>query len=70
MFPARLRPAEMWLTTYAHLAWNAPFYQRFGFETMADAACGPEIREVLAAQRAVLPERSSAWGCACGCNGG
>lgn len=45
----------LWLTTYAHVAWNAPYYQRFGFMLVADSACGPELRTTLALQRAALP---------------
>ena len=48
--------APLWLTTYAHVAWNAPYYRRFGFVTVADADCGPELRRVLASQRAALPD--------------
>ncbi len=44
-----------WLTTYAHVAWNAPYYCRFGFEVVGDEDCGPELRETLSIQRAVLP---------------
>lgn len=46
---------ELWLTTYAHLAWNAPFYAHHGFALMPEAACGPEIRTILESQRACLP---------------
>ncbi len=45
----------LWLTTYAHLAWNGPYYARRGFVAVPEAACGPELRAVLAVQRAVLP---------------
>jgi GNAT superfamily N-acetyltransferase len=45
----------LWLTTYAHLAWNAPYYERAGFRLVADEACGADIREVLQKQRAVMP---------------
>lgn len=47
---------ELWLTTYAHLPWNAPFYARHGFAIVPEAACGPEVRAILAGQRACLPD--------------
>src|SRR5262249_19175010 len=33
----------LWLTTYAHLAWNRPFYERNGFEVVPDERCLPGI---------------------------
>lgn len=49
-------PGEpLWLTTYAHVPWNAPYYQRFGFTLVEDAACGPELQSTLTTQRAALP---------------
>jgi GNAT superfamily N-acetyltransferase len=45
----------LWLTTYAHIAFNAPFYERRGFERVPEAQAGPELLALLAAQRAVLP---------------
>jgi GNAT superfamily N-acetyltransferase len=47
---------ELWLTTYAHLPWNAVYYRRLGFEPVPDAACGPELLAFLRSQRAVLPQ--------------
>lgn len=46
----------LWLTTYAHVPWNAPFYVRFGFRVVPETSCGPELRQVLAIQRAALPD--------------
>ncbi|HEV8444104.1 MAG TPA: GNAT family N-acetyltransferase [Steroidobacteraceae bacterium] len=46
---------EFWLTTYDHLAWNRPFYERHGFVVMPDSACGPELQEVRAMERKWLP---------------
>jgi GNAT superfamily N-acetyltransferase len=43
----------LWLTTYRHLSWNRPFYERMGFAVVEEI--GPEMREVLAAQRRALP---------------
>jgi ribosomal protein S18 acetylase RimI-like enzyme len=45
----------LWLTTYAHLHWNRPFYERAGFEVVAEASCGPELLEILRLQRLWLP---------------
>ncbi|MCB9634665.1 MAG: GNAT family N-acetyltransferase [Sandaracinus sp.] len=45
----------LWLTTYAHLAWNGPYYARHGFVRQAEDSCGPELLAILASQRAVLP---------------
>lgn len=45
----------MWLTTYAHLPWNRPFYERFGFQAIREAECPPEILAILAEQRRWLP---------------
>jgi GNAT superfamily N-acetyltransferase len=50
---------ELWLTTYDHVPWNGPFYERAGFLPVPESECGPEVRATLDAQRAVLlaPER-------------
>jgi GNAT superfamily N-acetyltransferase len=45
----------LWLTTYAHVPWNAPFYERLGFAQVADASCGPELLARLVSEREVLP---------------
>jgi GNAT superfamily N-acetyltransferase len=47
--------AELWLTTYAHLAWNAPYYERHGFAVVPESQCNAALRAVLAEQRATLP---------------
>jgi len=46
---------NVWLTTYAHLPWNGPYYRRLGFEVVPEEKCSPELRAVLASQRAALP---------------
>lgn len=46
---------ELWLTTYSHLPWNGPFYEKLGFSEVPEAICGPEMREVLREQRRLLP---------------
>lgn len=45
----------LWLTTYAHLPWNRPFYERFGFRPVPESECGPEVLDALARQRESLP---------------
>lgn len=45
----------VWLTTYDHMPWNRPFYQRHGFRAAPEAEWGAGIRTIIAAQREVLP---------------
>lgn len=45
----------LWLTTYGHVAWNRPYYERLGFEVMSELVCGPAMREILRTQRETLP---------------
>lgn len=47
---------SLWLTTYAHLPWNGPYYERHGFVVINESECGPEICAILRAQREVLPD--------------
>jgi GNAT superfamily N-acetyltransferase len=49
------REGELWLTTYDHLAWNRPWYERLGFRRVPTAEHGPDLRRTLAAERAALP---------------
>lgn len=46
----------LWLTTYSHLPWNRPYYERHGFFTIKDSECGTELCAVLRDQRAALPD--------------
>lgn len=46
---------SLWLTTYAHLPWNQPFYQRCGFGVVEEWQCGTELREQLRFERRWLP---------------
>jgi GNAT superfamily N-acetyltransferase len=49
-------PGEpLWLTTYAHLPWNRPFYERSGFEVVPEWRCPGEIVRILEEQRRWLP---------------
>ncbi len=34
------------LTTFADVAWNAPYYARLGFTVMAEDELGPQLRQV------------------------
>ncbi|HVU05318.1 MAG TPA: GNAT family N-acetyltransferase [Polyangiaceae bacterium] len=47
--------AALWLTTYAHVAWNRPFYEREGFVVVPEPECGPELLRHLLAQHEALP---------------
>jgi len=49
-------PHPLWLTTYAHLPWNRPYYERFGFCVAPEHQDGPELREILRLQRETLPD--------------
>jgi len=43
------------LTTYGHLPWNRPFYERNGYTVVPETACGVEIARELEIQRRWLP---------------
>jgi ribosomal protein S18 acetylase RimI-like enzyme len=43
---AEIGAPALTLTTFAEVAWNAPYYRRCGFEVMDDAAIMPELRAV------------------------
>ena len=46
----------LWLTTYEHLSFNRPYYERHGYVVIPEAECGPELCHHLAEQRRYLPE--------------
>ncbi|MEO8006714.1 MAG: GNAT family N-acetyltransferase, partial [Betaproteobacteria bacterium] len=46
---------SLWLTTYDHVAWNQPYYERFGFVAVAEQDCGSELDAVLRVERQALP---------------
>jgi len=49
-------PGEpLWLTTYAHLPWNRPFYERHGFAVVPEPECPPGMLAILEDQRRWLP---------------
>lgn len=45
----------LWLTTYGHLPFNRPYYERHGYEVVPEALCGAGIRALLDEQRHYLP---------------
>jgi len=49
------RGRDVWLTTYAHVPWNGPYYRRLGFDVVPEERCHPELLVILASQRAALP---------------
>lgn len=46
----------LWLTTYSHLPWNQPYYERHGFTLVPEHDCGPELKRILELQRTALPD--------------
>jgi len=45
----------LWLTTYGHLSWNRPFYERAGFVVMPEPLWGLEILREATYERRWLP---------------
>jgi GNAT superfamily N-acetyltransferase len=45
----------LWLTTWDHLPYNRPFYERHGFVVVPEAQCGPDVRYHLSEERQWLP---------------
>ncbi len=46
----------LWLTTYNHLSWNRPYYERHGFVLVSPEQCGEELRDELTLERRLLPK--------------
>ena len=46
----------LWLTTYSHVKWNAPWYKKLGFKEVLFSQCSPGIQKILLAQQEVLPD--------------
>ena len=46
---------ELWLTTYDHVPFNRPMYERRGFVVVPEGAWGIEVAEHVASQREHLP---------------
>lgn len=53
----RIGARGLTLTTFADVAWNAPYYRRCGFAVMPDEAVGPELRVVREHEVAVGLDR-------------
>jgi GNAT superfamily N-acetyltransferase len=51
----RSAPVPLWLTTYGHLPFNGPWYERVGFQRVPEERCGEGVRGHLRAERAALP---------------
>jgi len=51
----KMRAGSIWLTTYRHLPWNAPFYEKAGFGIVPVEQCDSEVVQELALQRRLLP---------------
>lgn len=47
--------APLWLTTYAHVPWNRPFYESEGFEVVPSAEWPAGIATIIAEQQRWLP---------------
>jgi GNAT superfamily N-acetyltransferase len=47
--------SALWLTTYAHLSFNRPYYERHGYAVVPESECAPGICHHLTAQRRYLP---------------
>lgn len=43
---------RMTLTTYRDVPWNGPYYQRLGWDVLADDALGPQLRAIRDHERA------------------
>lgn len=52
---ARQGGRTLWLTTYNHLSWNRPYYERHGFVLVSPDQCGEGLRCELAFERRWLP---------------
>jgi GNAT superfamily N-acetyltransferase len=48
--------SRLWLTTYTHLPWNRPFYERFGWVLVPEHGCRPELRAVFDHEQRWLPQ--------------
>jgi len=46
---------SLWLTTYNHLSWNRPYYERHGFVLVSPGECGDELRSEVSFERRFFP---------------
>lgn len=54
-----LAAGELWLTTYGHVVFNRPWYERLGFRCADAGLAGPELRAIVAKEKAALPDADS-----------
>jgi GNAT superfamily N-acetyltransferase len=47
--------STIWLTTYDHVPFNRPYYERHGYRVMPEEACGPGVLHHIRDQRCYLP---------------
>ena len=52
----RHKQAGLALTTFCDVPWNAPYYERLGFETVADAALPAPLQLIISAEHDRFPE--------------
>lgn len=55
--------SELTLTTFRHVPWNAPFYEKLGFEILADEDCEPRLLKLVQDERSAglpFPEKRCA----------
>src|SRR5262249_7388291 len=48
---AKARARSLWLTTYRHLPWNLPFYERAGFSIVPAEQWGAEMTQLVLFER-------------------
>lgn len=46
----------LWLTTYSHLSWNRPYYERHGFVVIPAEQCGAQLQAEILFERRLLPD--------------
>ena len=51
----KARVRTVWLTTYGHLPWNRPFYEKAGFSIVPAEQWGTEITQQSLFERRMLP---------------
>ncbi|HEY8945178.1 MAG TPA: GNAT family N-acetyltransferase [Polyangiaceae bacterium] len=47
--------SALWLTTYDHLPFNRPYYERYGFIVVPESSCNAGVLHHLEEQRRTLP---------------
>jgi ribosomal protein S18 acetylase RimI-like enzyme len=52
-FAAKNQFKVITLTTFKHLKWNAPFYQKLGFQRIEESECGPELLDTILEEKRI-----------------